>query len=137
MERVLSLLLLTIYLVNPSYGACILTTGYTVHIQNQIPVETITLHCQSKDTELGNHTLTSTSYFEWKFCQNLIKTTLYSCHFEWGSKKQFFDVFTKAIGNVCTFRKISGTGKCNWEVRSDGFWFYSKKKWTQKYSWGS
>lgn len=53
----------------------------------------ITVHCQSKDDDLGNRTLYTGQDFNWEFKNNFWGTTLFFCRFGWGDKTKAFDVF--------------------------------------------
>lgn len=108
------------------------TAKYDVHVINQLPPGSkLTLHCASKDNDLGHHTLANNQEFQWHFCDHWLGHTLFFCTFGWGSKKQSFDVFTSKFGNDLCFG-----GVCFWLARSDGFYFHGFKRSTSKlYEW--
>ncbi|KAK4385936.1 hypothetical protein Sango_2717600 [Sesamum angolense] len=97
---------------------CIFVHRYEVHIINSLPSNSdpLVVHCASGDDDLGTHTLTSNQVFQWSFCENVTQTTLYFCHFSWGSKERAFEVFNKKLKGDCY------NGLCFWEVRADGIY---------------
>ena len=56
---------------------------WKVGISNEMvgPNQTLTIHCKSKDDDLGERNLNVGQSFEWEFKENLISTTLYWCTF--------------------------------------------------------
>ncbi|KAI3986366.1 hypothetical protein MKX01_002211 [Papaver californicum] len=53
-----------------------------VNVSNHIKPN-LTIHCKSKDDDLGEHTLAYAEYFSWKFKVNIIFTTLFWCNMWW------------------------------------------------------
>ncbi|KAK2985182.1 hypothetical protein RJ640_010471 [Escallonia rubra] len=72
---------------------------YELHVISRIPQSypPLTIRCQSKDDDLGYHTLYAGDDFHWHFRSNAIGTTLYFCHFWWDSKQKVFDVFNMKV----------------------------------------
>ncbi|CAJ2633677.1 unnamed protein product [Trifolium pratense] len=75
----------------------------------------LTLHCKSKDDDLGEHLLHQNDSFSWSFRPKWpIGTTLFFCSFAWTGEFHYFDIF------------IDGdTGRtdcddCNWNVHKSG-----------------
>ncbi|KAL7105780.1 hypothetical protein ACP275_07G066800 [Erythranthe tilingii] len=68
---------------------------HTVKIYNRMPQGTpaLTVHCASKDDDLGYRTLYTGQDFNWSFRTNFWGTTLFFCRFWWGRKTIAFDVF--------------------------------------------
>lgn len=94
---------------------CIFTIGYHIHITNKIPSnrDPLFIRCQSKDDDLGNHTLTSGQEYVWSFCENFFRNTLFFCHARWGSKNLNFDAFNAKWGDL---------DDCFWEAKVDGLY---------------
>lgn len=119
---------------------CLLSKEYRVIITSGLPDNThkLSFRCQSKDNDLGNHTLSVAQSFSWKFCGNFMATTRFFCHFYWETKNIAFDVFElKDIGQKCV-----KTGNCYWLVISDGFFFsiyeldpYFSPEWLKRHDW--
>lgn len=131
-----NLLIMIIFLKNINFvkinGACI-TTDYEVEIYNGLPSNNppLTFHCASKDTELGNHTLSVNHNYLWTFCENVFRNTLFFCTFHWGAKNRSFEVFNSKWSS-----KECGGGLCFWLPKTDGFYFKSyTSDLVKKYDW--
>ncbi|XP_052180221.1 S-protein homolog 4-like [Diospyros lotus] len=91
-----------------------------VHVVNNLP-DPMRVRCQSKDDDLGLQTLQPRQDLTWRFVPNVfIDNTLFYCHFYWGSKDKFFDVYNHDMGSHCSILH-SKDKSCYWSVRSDGF----------------
>ncbi|KAG5524858.1 hypothetical protein RHGRI_031507 [Rhododendron griersonianum] len=95
----------------------------TVHIINAIPDQatSLTFRCQSKDDDLGNHTTKYREEFYWRFVPNAWGSTLFFCHFYWGSKQRVFAVYDRKIEDFCGRWELYHHN-CYYEVRPDGFY---------------
>lgn len=87
----------------------------TVTITNAlVPNTALTLHCKSKDDDLGVHVLQKGESFSFKFKVNFWKTTLFYCYFQWMSNgtavSKWFDIFQPS----------DGCKHCDWEVYLTG-----------------
>ncbi|XP_073272450.1 S-protein homolog 19-like [Primulina huaijiensis] len=113
--------------------------GYEVHVVNVLPNNDspLKIHCASKTTDLGNHTLYVTNDFYWHFRMNFWHTTMFFCSFHWGSRNQAFEVFNEDIAYTCGFKPDGNI--CNWSVREDGFWLSNQvppgPSQIKKYDW--
>ncbi|KAI4335130.1 hypothetical protein L6164_013805 [Bauhinia variegata] len=77
----------------------------------------MTLHCQSKDDDLGEHNIAYGDEIGWDFNVNVAGTTLFYCDLGWESVQQYhFDVYSFARDNV---RCPSG---CAWLVSAEGIY---------------
>ncbi|XP_019176851.1 PREDICTED: uncharacterized protein LOC109172157 [Ipomoea nil] len=97
----------------------------TIFLNNQLPQESdvFKVHCFSKDNDLGYHDVSKdNSPFAWSFSENFWGTTLFACHFWWGSKDKAFDVFGGAIHPKIDPTKKFHAGKYYYYVRSDAFY---------------
>ncbi|GER25020.1 plant self-incompatibility protein S1 family [Striga asiatica] len=107
-------------------------SSYQVWITDLIQRPSLTFRCQSKDNDLGYHTLNFRQKYHWEFKLNFWGSTLFFCHFYWNGKQQVFDVFN---GRKDHFTVI------NWVVKEDGFYkVVGKVNWEDKdlvkaYSW--
>ncbi|CAA0825320.1 Plant self-incompatibility protein S1 family [Striga hermonthica] len=92
---VLLLLVIALNTFQTSARACFITYKITVRVINNLPSgsEPLIVRCQSKDDDLGYHTLTVNQEFKWSFCERLFGHTLFFCHLWWGSKQVAFDAF--------------------------------------------
>ncbi|KAK3000840.1 hypothetical protein RJ639_021271 [Escallonia herrerae] len=79
---------------------CLFFTTYAqvkaeVHVFNFLPGEIpLALHCQSKDDDIGYHTLSYGQELSWKFSPHyIIENTLLFCHAWWNSRNRSFTVY--------------------------------------------
>ncbi|KAL7109388.1 hypothetical protein ACP275_06G172500 [Erythranthe tilingii] len=65
-----------------------------ISIVNSLPPKTapLTVHCKSKDDDLGNHTLTVNQDFHFDFCLKPF-STLFTCNLAWGNFVSSFQVY--------------------------------------------
>ncbi|XP_073049452.1 S-protein homolog 24-like [Primulina eburnea] len=99
------------------------TKRYYVYVANKLPSgSSLTLHCASKDDELGYHTLAVNENFHWTFCDSFLLNTLFFCHLWWGSKNIAFEAFYSELGKDCGRDAI-----CYWQAESDGIYFRGSK----------
>lgn len=111
----------------------------TVHIISgvQNTPKPLECHCQSKDDDLGVHKIKMGYEFYWVFSPNILHTTLYFCHFYWGSKNVRFDVYDTNLDNLC--RKaglIIAPYDCYWLVRPDGFYLSNNRRnFVKRHGW--
>lgn len=97
---------------------------FEVYIGSALPKNSpdpLTIHCYSKEDDLGYHTLKPGQFFKWDFFMNLFSNTLYSCSFVWGSKKTSFEVFNADLTPKCEAGMLSVYDVCYWYVRDSGF----------------
>lgn len=111
-----------------------LLNKYRVHVINGLSKDTLTIHCQSKDTDLGIHELAVNQEFAWKFRTNFFDTTLFFCNLRWNGGHKTFDAFKvdeKGLLNDCS------ANDCMWLARDDGvnLFNYPHKEYRQKYKW--
>ena len=95
-----------------------------VHIVNGLAGNTHSLkfRCQSKDDDLGYHTLLAGQEYYWKFRVNFFETTLFFCHFYWQGQDTSFDVID-AENDYPNCDPVGGNVyKCYWLVKEDGFY---------------
>lgn len=79
----------------------------------------LTVHCKSKDDDLGVHVLQPKGSYEFSFKPNFFTTsTLFFCSFEWPGAFHWFDIYVDARDNkICS--------KCHWVVYEDGPCMYN------------
>ncbi|XP_058194861.1 S-protein homolog 5-like [Rhododendron vialii] len=88
----------------------------------------LNLRCQSKDDDIGYHTLHTGQDLRWSFNRNFWGTTLFFCHFYWGSKTRVFNVYDSSINYDYCLMTSKGHRTCYWEVRPDGFYVSGNQK---------
>ncbi|KAM7514254.1 hypothetical protein LguiA_003843 [Lonicera macranthoides] len=92
----------------------------------------VTIHCLSKDDDLGVQTLSYNQTFEWHFEPNVLHTTLFHCGVSTENVKEFkFDAYM-----YIRDRRGCGTN-CRWLIAVDGIflWGWKANSWILKYSW--
>jgi hypothetical protein len=74
---------------------------------------TITVHCKSKDNDLGFHTVPYSGSYGFLFTENVIGTTLFFCSFTWPEdpRRHYLDIYD-AKHDSCL--------ECIWNIISDG-----------------
>lgn len=94
---------------------------FVVHVVNNLPNNNppLTIHCASKDDDLGTHVLYKNQDFNWKFRVNLVLSTMFFCRFKWAPRNTAFEVFNGDVGPNCE-RKDANV--CVWSVEEDGFY---------------
>lgn len=97
---------------------CVFVPRFEVHVFNNLPPgRPLLIHCASGNDELGYHNLNVNQSFHWDFCQTIAGTTIFFCHFWWGSKEKTFEVFDALWKDKCS------SGFCVWAAKSDGIYF--------------
>ncbi|PWA56282.1 plant self-incompatibility protein S1 family [Artemisia annua] len=99
--------------------------------------------CFSKNSDLGNKTMSYNENFSWEFREGIGDSTVFTGIFflmdpnNNVSKKVDFNVFDKGIAERCR-GNIFVERKCFWLVKEDGFYFAKDKPsdWQLMYGWG-
>ena len=97
-----------------------------VEISNALgPNVDLTVHCKSKDNNLGYHLLHYQNVYGFHFGRNYFGSTLFFCSFQWdlgGNQFHHFDIY-KEIRDECTY--------CFWNVRPSGPCLFNFKHHTE------
>lgn len=65
-----------------------------VRIHNEIaPRTTLTVHCQSRDDDLGFHKIAPGAYYQFSFYPHVFFRTLFFCSFSFHGQFKYFDVY--------------------------------------------
>ncbi|OVA18540.1 Plant self-incompatibility S1 [Macleaya cordata] len=96
----------------------------TVWVYNELdPNTTLTIHCKSKDDDLGEHTLSYNQEFHWKFRNNFYWTTLFWCNMWWhDSNGRLVQTSHDAYYARRDYAR-NCRADCFWSIRKDG-WYY-------------
>jgi len=73
----------------------------------------VTIHCKSKDNDLGVHLLRNGDSFGWEFNDNIFGTTLFYCSFQWNGELHWYDIYKSD-------RDKDACRVCNWGVTKLG-----------------
>lgn len=91
----------------------------------------LTIHCKSKDDDLGVYTIGYNSYYYWKFRVNFFGRTLFFCGLNWRDAWGVFDIY-RANRDMkrCPTR-------CNWEAHTDSVHGLRQgdNMWTYTFNW--
>ncbi|XP_054791561.1 S-protein homolog 5-like [Prosopis cineraria] len=144
MEPLILLLLAWATLIVERHEALFLFPGVPsktiVQIINNVtdPPQDLTLHCKSKDDDLGEHTISVGGKYEFIFRPNVLKpVTLFFCNFRWPSDTSFhyFDIYIqKRDEDSCLDKDVT---LCYWKIWKGGACKYDKdlKTYTNCYPW--
>ncbi|KAL7109392.1 hypothetical protein ACP275_06G172900 [Erythranthe tilingii] len=97
-----------------------------VHLVNKLPPNFVpmTVHCMSKDDDLGNHTVTINQEFNFHFCVVPFRT-LFTCDVTWDKRTASFQAY-----NVKWFTTPCLNGKyCVYEARENGIFLPDGTPW--------
>ncbi|CAH8302315.1 unnamed protein product [Eruca vesicaria subsp. sativa] len=100
----------------------------TVKIINRIGGGlTLTLHCKSKNNDLGVHTLAPDTTWSFKFSPNVFGTTLIFCNFKWAGESHWFNIYDDGRDDNggfpcddCTWN-IKRTSPCRYDSKTNSF----------------
>lgn len=92
--------------------------------------ENLTIHCKSKDDDLGTHVIGFNQTYEWKFEINFWQTTLFFCKFDLHGISATFDVFKAQRDYDDRCRVL-----CSWVAREDGLYGYITLNKLKKKTW--
>ncbi|XP_050211376.1 S-protein homolog 5-like [Mercurialis annua] len=83
-----------------------------VYIANDVGKDVdLTVHCKSKDDDLGVHLLHDQETYQFSFHRNVWGTTLFYCKFTWSDQLKWFDIFVEDK-YFCQ--------DCYWKIKADG-----------------
>ena len=109
---------------------------WEVTIWNHVYESSLTVHCKSKDDDLGKHILDYRKKYNWGFYENLQLSTLFWCNFESKHGTVSGDVFRPEnyesdLTNYCDHNI------CNWSAGNSGISFHNhtNKRYELKYPW--
>ncbi|PSS35712.1 Pumilio like [Actinidia chinensis var. chinensis] len=122
----------------PNISGSLWDATNTVHIISRVPNNPTPLQvrCQSRDNDFGMHTLYNGQEFHWAFTENFFGTTLYFCHFYWGSEDKSFAVYDTRLSHHCPPLAESNYSNCYWEARPDGFYLSGdNQSWEKINNW--
>lgn len=134
-----NVILLSLLVVILAFEACKALHFYpkvTVEIINTLdtpPPKNLTLHCQSKDDDLGSHTIMYGGSYNFTFRPSVVRfiTTLYWCSFSWKQDPSLhhFEIFKEDRDDTCVV--------CSWKISTSGGCKYDKFKGTYSecYPW--
>ncbi|KAL3729359.1 hypothetical protein ACJRO7_026468 [Eucalyptus globulus] len=122
MTKPLAALLLVCSLFVSSYIGSIWKKTH-VEIENGLPAgTTLTVHCKSKDDDLGTHHVKDS--WEFSFIPNFIDGTFFFCSFSWPGQFERFDIYVQSRDDgECTENTKCTEGRwtvCTWKISPNG-----------------
>lgn len=91
-----------------------------VTIANNLEGSNFTIHCKSKDDDMGTHVIAPQENYSWEFKVNFWHTTLFFCGVSWRDGSLVYDFYKASRDlNRCLYY-------CNWYVKRDGVYGLSE-----------
>ncbi|KAL2335877.1 hypothetical protein Fmac_010323 [Flemingia macrophylla] len=88
----------------------------------------LTVHCKSKDNDIGIQHLRPNGFFEFSFRPNYFGTTLFYCSFQWQNVIHWFDIYVdKRDWTRCT--------DCYWSIKTTGPCLAANDRGTDCFKW--
>lgn len=100
---------------------CFTLFSWTIYIYDGIPNSQITFHLRSKDDDLGYHNITDRLGYQFSFCVNLSKSTLFYGDFFYGTKKGHFNVYEVKVAEYLQPKPFK-RAHAYWLLKSDGYY---------------
>ncbi|XP_013603634.1 S-protein homolog 5 [Brassica napus] len=105
--------LIMVLLFGPSHGLPPFWPRTDLTMTNNLGGPVLTVHCKSKDNDLGVHMVAAKTDYHFSFQPNIWKTTLFFCSFQWNNQVKRFDIFDAP-------RDQDDGYKFNWTIKPDG-----------------
>lgn len=84
-----------------------------VTMTNSLGGQLLTVHCKSKDDDLGVHKVPSNANYHFQFQTNIWKSTMFYCSFGWNNQVKWFNIFeAERDQDICY--------TCDWSIKVDG-----------------
>ncbi|PIA33708.1 hypothetical protein AQUCO_04000043v1 [Aquilegia coerulea] len=133
----LMFILVVVIQMHSSYSGFVVNMKRHVSIANGLgPSNTLTVHCRSKDTDLGERNVAYGQTYEWTFRDNLLESTLYWCCMWWYNHHELvwgnFEVHHASSDGHTYCQNI--VKRAQW----DGLYYQLPDKfhnWVKKYEW--
>jgi hypothetical protein len=107
-QKAILLYVLTLLLVHNILGEDVNVVNY---LENNLD---LTLHCKSKDDDLGVHLLHHGENFRWSFTPSILGNTLFYCSFIWNGELHWFEIYK---GNNLA---KTDCDSCDWRIFKSG-----------------
>ncbi|WVZ10028.1 hypothetical protein V8G54_014558 [Vigna mungo] len=105
-----------------------------VSIKNRLGAgKNMSLHCQSKDNDLGHQNIANGDEFGWDFSDNIFGTTLFFCDVGWEKVEEYhFNAYSFGRDRV----RCDGVG-CSWLLSVEGIYGFNVQTafWEFMYQW--
>ncbi|KAI4312500.1 hypothetical protein MLD38_037307 [Melastoma candidum] len=101
-----------------------------VQIHNTKPGANLTVHCRSKEDDLGVHVLPPLDQYEFQFKPSFFGGTLFYCLFSWPEESHHFDIYDEK-------RDYYMCSHCTWWIKTSGPCSGSNQDKCTPYHWKS
>ncbi|GAV64186.1 Self-incomp_S1 domain-containing protein, partial [Cephalotus follicularis] len=91
----------------------------------------ITIHCKSKDDDLGIHVISTDKSFGWGFRRNIWESTLFFCGFTTPKGRGVYDIYKLSRD----LHRCNPNNTCYWDVTDDGVHGYNGDKMDILFQW--
>ncbi|GAV64192.1 Self-incomp_S1 domain-containing protein, partial [Cephalotus follicularis] len=85
----------------------------------------VTIHCKSKNDDLGIHVISSGQSYGWGFKINFWQTTLFFCGFTTEKGRGVYDIYKASRDNLRCLNDYGSGNTCFWDVEDDGVHGYA------------
>ncbi|KAK8512674.1 hypothetical protein V6N13_082791 [Hibiscus sabdariffa] len=93
-----------------------------VLIYNDIGAGTrLTVHCKSKDDNLGTHVLAYRQHYDFSFHRHIFRETLFFCGMQWNGTVYRFDIYDQDRDDFCCKKH------CEWNVHRGGACMFNRE----------
>ncbi|KAI4312491.1 hypothetical protein MLD38_037298 [Melastoma candidum] len=123
-------LLVMLSLVGFVHGWPYFPLWYThVLINNTIPGEFLTIHCNYHADDRGVHVIAPSEQYKFQFKPNVWGTTKFSCSFGWSDVSHHFNIYVQS-------RDYDNCDKnCKWLIKSEGPCYIKSDDFCDLYQW--
>ncbi|KAI9072127.1 hypothetical protein K1719_045904 [Acacia pycnantha] len=86
------------------------------------PPQRLTVHCKSKDDDIGEHKIRFGENFHFHFKPNVIPSTLFHCRFCWpcDTSVHHFDIYDQTRDVDSCVKHQGGVSLCSWKIWKTG-----------------
>ncbi|XP_018464503.2 S-protein homolog 5 [Raphanus sativus] len=105
--------LIMVLLFDPSHELPPFWPRTVLTMTNNLGGPLLTVHCKSKDNDLGVQKLAANTDYHFSFQPNIWKSTLFFCSFQWNNQVKHFDIFDAQ-------RDQDDGYKFTWTIKPDG-----------------
>ncbi|OVA10711.1 Plant self-incompatibility S1 [Macleaya cordata] len=145
-SNILALAILAVVLFGCSTSSIVSASGFSrvhVYIHNDFTdqnLQPLSVHCKSRDDDLGERKLTISQYYHITFRPNIWGTTKFWCDMSWMDTTKNPPALVQGTFDIYINGREYGicNDECNWSVRQDGLYEFktkTSKKYELVYPW--
>ncbi|CAN1253137.1 S-protein homolog 21 [Linum perenne] len=102
-----------------------MATKFQINVSNMLSNDRkLSVHCQSKDTNLGSRRLAVGEIYGWSFSRNIFGKTLFWCNLSChgGHNRLSFNSYDESQG-----KGMKPVYEINWVLKDDGLYYHDKE----------